>query len=73
VLTSIERATLIVIPDNGDLTDYQTQALLDLGYDTDPCRVVVSVDWIIECLDLDRLVDIAPFRMHIAEAGPAAV
>jgi hypothetical protein len=64
LLTSIDRAMIVVVPESGRRvagTDKLATIIANVG--EDPWRAVVSINWVTECIAQQRLVELSEYRI----------
>lgn len=62
-IVPLHRASIVVVPEQGVRTP-STVLIRRLVEEADPSRVIVSLDWISDCLALDQLLDVGTYRLQ---------
>lgn len=62
-IVPLHRASIVVVPERGVRTP-STVVIQRMVEEADPSRVIVSLDWISDCLALDQLLDVGTYRLQ---------
>jgi len=64
MIVPLHRASIVVVPEKG-VKDASTVWIQRLVEEADPSRVVVSLDWVTDCLAWDQLLELETYRIRL--------